>query len=226
MTASAVVSLCNSALDRLGQRPVSLSVAGHFTSPANDLERICARNFDDTVKAVLAAHPWSCLLMREELSVDSDNPPAFEFTNRFPYPSDKRVVNLKSVWLGNYEIKTDVDVLRYGDFKIEGQSIITDADEVSITFIYFPVIASGETGATFDARIESYIGLFDDALRQVIIYELALELCYPVTNNATLQLALAEKLQAAWTKAIGKNKRENPLPRFANRDMINIRWSY
>lgn len=231
MTASAVVSLCNSALDRLGQRPVTLSVAGHFTSPANDLERICARNFDDTVKAVLSAHPWNCLTTREALSVDDDDPPSFEFDNRFPFPTDKRVVRLESVWLGDYEVRTDYDTLVYGDFRIEGQSIITNSDEVSITFVYFPIIASGEAAATFDTRMGVFIGKIDDALRQVMILELANAFCYAVTNNATLKAIIGAELASAWKRAIGKDKRENPLPRFANRDLIDVRfyhppWSY
>ena len=226
MTASAVVSLCNSALDRLGQRPVSLSVAGHFTSPANDLERLCARNFDDVVKSVIAAHPWNCMTTREALTLNTSNPPAFEFDNRFPFPTDKRVCRLESVWLGDYEIKTDKDELYYGAFRIEGQSVITNSDEVSITFTYFPIQTNGEAAATFDTRMGTYIGLIDDALRQVIIYELALALCYPVTNNATLKATLGAESAAALKRALGRDKRENPLPRFANRDIIDVRWGY
>lgn len=226
MTASLVTSICNSALDRLGQRPVTFSTTGHLASPANNIERMCARNFDSVVKSVLAGYPWNCVTTREELSIDPDNSPAFEFDNRFPFPTDKRVCRLNAVWLGGYEIKTDEDTAYFNDFRIEGQSILTDATEVSIAFVYFPIQAYGETASAFDTRMGSYFSLVDDALIEVFIKKLALELCYYNVGNATLKATLAQDFDVAMRVAVGKNKRENPLRRFANRDLIDVRWSY
>lgn len=226
MTATAVKNLLNSAMDRLGQRSVVFTAAGHLSTPINDLERICARNFDDCVKAVIAIHPWNCVTLREDLVISETDPPGFEFSNRFPFPTSKHICRLNSVWLGDVQIKTDEFVSYYGDFRVEGQSIITDSDEVSIEFTYFPVQANGETSVAYDTRMGVYFGLFDDLLRQLIIKKIAFELSYAFVNNATLKQNLAVEYEDALRRAIGRNTRENPRPRFANRDLIDIRWTY
>jgi len=115
------VDICNRALGFLGS-------SSSITSMTQDSKaaRLCNRMFQDSVDAVLAAHPWNCAIVRSpSLARDSTNP-THGYDYRYALPNDPyclRVLHLKG----------ELDGAK--DYKIEGRYLLCNYSSVYITYI-------------------------------------------------------------------------------------------
>jgi hypothetical protein len=123
--------------------------------------------YDSVRDALLSAHPWSFATSQRGLTLLSE-PPAADFAHAFQLPEDfLRALSAGSGGRGRG--------LRY---RITGQQLHSDAEAVTLTYIFRPEAAA--------------LPPFFD---QVLIARLAAELCIPVTENSSrtdLMFRLAE----------------------------------
>lgn len=110
------VSLCSSALMKLGDNPItSLTDNSHRA-------RACNQLFDSTRKAVLRDHPWRDSMKRAQLAQLTE-PPAWEFTYAYQLPND--FMRLSYTSLGRYDL-----------FRLEGQKLLANEGAVYITYVF------------------------------------------------------------------------------------------
>jgi len=120
------VSICNSALRRIGQAPI-LSF-----DDLTETGRLCALFFPVERDFILRNYPWNFANKRAILARSATNP-VWGFAYAYPLPSD--FLRL---------VKTDGEP--YDDYKVEGRSIVTDDEVVKIKYT-----ARIEDAAQFDA---------------------------------------------------------------------------
>ena len=102
---SSIVDICNRALDKLGEAPIT-SLADD-TKPA----RACNRAFEPLRDAVLRDHPWNFAMARAALAA-STTAPAWGYAAQYTLPVDcLRVVTVDTTW----------------PWTVEGGAILTDA---------------------------------------------------------------------------------------------------
>ena len=153
---ASVVNICNSALNLIGASTISA-----LTEDTKNA-RLCNQRYEPVRNRVFRSHNWNCLIKRVQLAANSTDP-VIEFDKSYALPSDY----LRVLKIHNATTDSIASNLVY---KIEGRNIITDE-----TTVYLIYIALDEDPNNYD----SY-------LREAISHQLAADLAYAITNNATL----------------------------------------
>lgn len=107
------LSIINSALSRMGERPLS-SIDQETTTA------ISMRNVYDQARAyVLRMHPWSCARKRQQVSPITTRP-TFGYQNAFPIPADC------------------IRILATGtnEWEVEGRYILANTDLLELVYIW------------------------------------------------------------------------------------------
>jgi len=153
---ASVVDMCNSALNLLGASTISA-----LTDDSKNA-RLCNQRYDSVRNRVFRSHAWNCLHKRVELAKNS-TAPVIEYTNAFALPSDcLRVLKVHN--------GTTDSIQSAIDYKLEGRNIVTDEGTVYLIYV------------ALDTDPNNY----DSYLQESISHQLAADLCYAITNNATL----------------------------------------
>ena len=168
---ASIVDICNSALNLLGASTISA------LTDDNKNARLCNQRYEPIRNRVFRSHAWNCLHKRIQLAQNS-TAPVIEYTYAYALPSDcLRVLKIHN--------GTTDSIVSDMDYKLEGRNIVTD--EGTIYLIY---IALDEDPNNYDAY-----------LYEVLAYQLAADIAYGITNNATLAKNLLadadEKLREA-----------------------------
>jgi len=153
---ASVVNMCNSSLNLLGASTISA-----LTDDTKNA-RLCNQRYEPVRNRVFRSHSWNCLHKRVQLAQNS-TAPVVEYDHAYALPSDcLRVLKIHN---GSTDsIKTALD------YKLEGRNIVTDIDTIFLIYI------------ALDTDPNNY----DTYLREAISHQLAADLCYAITNNATL----------------------------------------
>ena len=165
------VDIANNALSMLGGSTIS-----SLTENTKNA-RISNQRFENVRNRVFRAHPWNCLIKRVQLAASSTNP-VIEFAKAYPLPADfLRVLKIHN--------GTTDSVASDMPYKVEGKFIITDEATVYLVYV------AKDTDPTN----------YDTYLYEVLAYQLAADMAYAITNNATLAKNLLvdadEKLREA-----------------------------
>jgi|694.fasta_scaffold11784_2 hypothetical protein len=156
-------SICNSALAKLG--------SGMIMSLTDDSKQaqFCSRFYDETRDEVLSSHRWNFAMRRATLSRLADAP-EFEWAFAYQLPTDcLRVVQLNGAEPSERE----------GEFAVERNMLMTDADVAQVRYI---------------ARITDgslYPPLFVEALAT----KLASKLAGPITGSRQLPAELLREYE-------------------------------
>jgi len=153
---ASVVNICNSALNLLG--------ASTIASLTDDTKnaRLCNQRYEPIRNRVFRSHAWNCLHKRVQLAQNS-TAPIVEYDHAYALPSDcLRVLKIHN--------GTTDSIASALDYKLEGRNIVTDIDTVFLIYI------------ALDTDPNNY----DTYLREAISHQLSADLCYAITNNATL----------------------------------------
>ena len=153
---ASVVNMCNSALNLLGASTIS-----SLTDDTKNA-KLCNQRYEPVRNRVFRSHAWNCLHKRVQLAQNS-TAPVVEYTYAYALPSDC----LRSLKIHNGTTDSIASAL---DYKLEGRNIVTD-----IGTLYLVYIALDTDPNNYDAY-----------LRESISHQLAADLCYAITNNATL----------------------------------------
>jgi hypothetical protein len=112
---ASVIDVCNRALDKLGQNPITSLDDG------NKAANLCTRSWPIVRDQVLREHPWNFAVKRKILS-PSTTLPEWGFAYQHPLPSDcLRLIEI-------YNMSSD-------EYVVEGKYILADTDKVYIRYI-------------------------------------------------------------------------------------------
>ena len=153
---ASAVDIANSALNLLGASTISA-----FTDDSKNA-RLINQRYEPVRNRVFRSHAWNCLHKRVQLAQNS-TAPVVEYSHAYALPSDcLRVLKIHN---------GTTDSIASGiDYKLEGRNIVTDEGTVFIIYI------------ALDTDPNNY----DTYLQESIAHQLAADLAYAVTNNATL----------------------------------------
>ena len=153
---ASVVDMCNSALNLLGASTISA-----LTDDSKNA-RLCNQRYDSVRNRVFRSHAWNCLHKRVQLAQNS-TAPVIEYTYAYALPSDcLRVLKIHN--------GTTDSIASAIDYKLEGRNVVTDEGTVYLIYV------------ALDTDPNNY----DSYLQESISHQLAADLCYAITNNATL----------------------------------------
>ena len=153
---ASVVNMCNSALNLLGASTISA-----LTDDTKNA-RLCNQRYEPVRNRVFRSHAWNCLHKRVQLAQNS-TAPVVEYDHAYALPSDcLRVLKIHN--------GTTDSIAASLDYKLEGRNIVTDIDTIFLIYI------------ALDTDPNNY----DTYLRESISHQLAADLAYAITNNATL----------------------------------------
>tara|TARA_R110000803_G_scaffold27191_1_gene63636 strand:+ start:99 stop:677 length:579 start_codon:yes stop_codon:yes gene_type:complete len=153
---ASVVNMCNSALNLLGASTISA-----LTDDTKNA-RLCNQRYEPVRNRVFRSHAWNCLHKRVQLAQNS-TAPVVEYDHAYALPSDcLRVLKIHN--------GTTDSIATALDYKLEGRNIVTDLDTIFLIYI------------SLDTDPNNY----DTYLRESISHQLAADLCYAITNNASL----------------------------------------
>jgi len=153
---ASVVNMCNSALNLLGASTISA-----LTDDTKNA-RLCNQRYEPVRNRVFRSHAWNCLHKRVQLAQNS-TAPVVEYDHAYALPSDcLRVLKIHN--------GTTDSIATSLDYKLEGRNIVTDLDTIFLIYI------------ALDTDPNNY----DSYLRESISHQLAADLAYAITNNATL----------------------------------------
>ena len=153
---ASVVNICNSALNLIGASTISA-----LTEDTKNA-RLCNQRYSPVRNRIFRSHNWNCLVKRVELAQNS-TAPVMEYSYAYALPSDfLRVMKIHNGTTDS--IAADLD------YKVEGKNIVTNQ-----TTVYLVYVALDTDPNNYDAY-----------LREAISHQLAADLAYAITNNATL----------------------------------------
>jgi len=153
---ASVVDMCNSALNLLGASTISA-----LTDDSKNA-RLCNQRYENVRNRVFRSHAWNCLHKRVQLAQNS-TAPVIEYSFAYALPSDcLRVLKVHNGVTDSIQSAID--------YKLEGRNIVTDEGTVYLIYV------------ALDTDPNNY----DSYLQESISHQLAADLCYAITNNATL----------------------------------------
>ena len=153
---ASVVNICNSALNLLGASTIAA-----LTDDTKNA-KLCNQRYEPVRNRVFRSHAWNCLHKRVQLAQNS-TAPVVEYTYAYALPSDcLRVLKIHN--------GTTDSIASALDYKLEGRNIVTDEGTIYLIYI------------ALDTDPNNY----DTYLRESISHQLAADICYAITNNATL----------------------------------------
>ena len=154
-------SICNNALTHLGERQIA------SVDDDNQRARVCKLRFDDVLKLVLGAHPWTCATKRAELG-KFDAVPVWGFSNMFELPAD---------FLRILQIEDQTRAYRLEVDATNGLVLVTDSATANIRYIHdvsdFSVLTH---------EVANLVGL-----------RLASEVAEPLTSKTALKEAIEKR---------------------------------
>lgn len=113
------VGICNSALAKVGQGPISS--IDQETRAAQIIKSI----WDLVQDEAMSAHPWNFAIKRDTLSPTATTP-TYEFTYEYDIPND---------CLRVLELETDVTTIGV-DWVVEGRKILSNDSSINIRYLY------------------------------------------------------------------------------------------
>jgi len=178
---ASIVNMCNSALNLLGASTISA-----LTDDTKNA-RLCNQRFEPVRNRVFRSHAWNCLHKRVQLAQNSTTP-VVEYSHAYALPSDcLRVLKIHN--------GTTDSIATALDYKLEGRNIVSDEGTIFLIYI------------ALDTDPNNY----DSYLREAISHQLAADLCYAITNNATLANNYMERADERLREARFIDATENSL---------------
>ena len=190
---ASVVNMCNSALNLLGASTIAA-----LTDDTKNA-RLCNQRYEPVRNRVFRSHAWNCLHKRVQLAQNS-TAPVIEYDHAYALPSDcLRVLKIHN--------GTTDSIASAIDYKLEGRNIVTDEGTVYLIYI------------ALDTDPNNY----DTYLQESISHQLAADLAYAVTNNATLANQYMTRADERLREARFIDATENSLGTIESNEFTNAR---
>ena len=190
---ASVVDICNSALNLLGASTISA-----LTDDSKNA-RLCNQRYESVRDRVFRSHSWNCLTKRVQLAQDS-TAPVIEYTYAYTLPTDcLRVLKVHN--------GTTDSIASALDYKVEGRKIKTDEGTVYLIYI----------------AIDTDPNNYDAYLRESISHQLAADLAYAITSNATLANNYMARADERLREARFIDATENSLGTIESNEFVDAR---
>ena len=190
---ASVVDICNSALNLLGASTISA-----LTEDSKNA-RLCNQRFEPIRDRMFRSHAWNCLTKRVQLAEDTAAP-VVEYANQFTLPTD--CLRVLKVHNGTTDsIASDID------YAVEGRKIKTDEGTVFLVYV----------------AIDTDPNNYDTYLQESISHQLAADIAYAVTNNATLAKNYMERADERLREARFIDATENALGTIESSEFTDAR---
>ena len=178
---ASVVDIANSALNLLGASTISA-----LTDDSKNA-RLCNQRYEPVRNRVFRSHAWNCLTKRLQLAQDT-TAPIVEYSYAYTLPSDcLRVLKIHTGVTDS--IASDID------YKVEGRKVKTN--EGTVYLVYVALVTDPNE--------------YDVYLQEAISHQLAADIAYAVTNNATLANNYMERADERLREARFIDATENSL---------------
>jgi hypothetical protein len=184
------ISICNRALDRISQQPIS----GSLDNPLNNVMRVCARHYKTVVRSLLEKHHFG-LAVKRTLLVEGVNDRTNEWLTAYTPPADMAFpVTIGPYPSGQVSYYSGIGAL-YGIlsgrsiFAYSGGLIYSQIADTELEYVSFNI-----TEADFNQTFENLVVIF-----------LAAELARPIAKDHKLANDLWEEGLRALNWAIAQN---------------------
>lgn len=203
------VDICNLALDRIGQQPIS-----SILSPQTVNEDICSRHYDQTRRKMLRKFIFNFARKAAVLPANLTAPTRSDFTNAYSLPADF----IRLLTLGDRII--DGGALKPSNFDLSGPYIYCDA---ATAFDPVTLLPTGlDIKYIYDAvTVQQFDPLFVD----VFVLELAKKMAFKFTLKPALVKGLEEELLDANLSAAAVAGQERPPIRVQRSRIRQVRRS-
>ena len=190
---ASVISICNSALNLLGASTISA-----LTDDSKNA-RICNQRYEPVRNRVFRGHAWNCLHKRVQLAQDS-TAPVVEYTYAYTLPSD--CLRVLKIHTGTADsINSEID------YKVEQRKIVTN--EGTIYLVYIALVTDPNE--------------YDVYLQESISHQLAADIAYSLTSNATLAKSYMQRADERLKEARFIDATENSLDTIQSDEFIDAR---
>lgn len=156
--------------------------------------KVCKEQYDKARRYVLRAHPWRFAIKRATLAALVSDP-EWGYGYQFQLPSDC----LKVV---------ETDLYESTKWEIENGKLLTNASAVKIKYIY-----NCQDVTLFDANFEEALAL-----------RLAADICYKITQNATLQAGVYDTYKKELSEARSVSSQETSGDEVEANSWISVRY--
>lgn len=162
---TSTVDIANIALNTIGAS--NIAALDENSKPA----RIINQRYASVRDTVFRAHPWNCLIKRQELNQETDTP-AFGYAYQYALPTDPFCLRVLEFNNGSMGYPQDNMHSNSGGpvFVIEGRKLITDEGVAKIKYI----------GRVTDPNE------YDANLTDTLAARLAFEICYAITGSSSM----------------------------------------
>ena len=193
--AQSVVGICNLALTRLGQKPITSLEDG------TDTAQICAKNYDSARLAMLRAYPWSFAKKRIKLPA-LEAAPVFGWKYAYQLPAD----HVWTVQIGDLREDDECEI----PWAIEGKTLVTD-EGAPLPMLY---IRDEQDPVKFNAD-------FVDALAD----QLAGEMAFSITKDIRHMKPFLEKALLKAQSGRSRDSQESSHDSLGADTLIDVRHS-
>ena len=194
------VDICNLALDKLGQREIS---ATGLTAPATEIERVCARHYDQARRKMLRKYIFNFARKLDILEESTDVSPAYGYSAAFYVPAD----SLKILVVGDATIGGNLRGLQY---------------EIAENYIYTSYDDDGDLKVEYVYDAQN-VAEFDPLFIDVLVTELAASMAYKFTLKPSIVSALKQDLLDAQMAAAAAAGQERPPRRVQTSKLTDAR---
>ncbi len=186
VAATTETQICNLALARLGQKPIS-----SIEAPVTWAEDLCALHYPMTRQSLFRAYVFNFTKKYAQLTVDATETPAFGYSNAFALPNDF------------------IRLLALGDVTVNGDTPSSLYDVVN-GFIYTDQTDDTDTVNIQYVHDNRTVSRWDALFKKLIRLELAKDMAFAFTLRAKAILELDAELENVRLAAAAVAGQEKP----------------
>lgn len=187
---STKVQICNMALSRLGAAIITSMTDGTPNA------KLCNTLFDDLADRVLVQGSWTIAVVRASLA-QSSTAPSYGYAHAYQLPTSPKCLRV-------LDVEGDPDM----DYRIEGDKLLSDFDEINLRYIGRPV------------STEQYSSGLTEAIEAL----LASYLAYPITGSKELADLLKREYVSLVADSLARDGQQGSKDELVISDLIDIRY--
>ena len=203
------IDICNKAIVRLGGNLLTSSDGTLAGVISDSLElKLCRLNYELIRDVVTADRIWSFALARAILDAPEVTKPVFGYGNQFAIPSDAL-----NIWRVHYSENTDYSADQSevrGDWRVEGNMILANSDVINIEYIR-------------RLDLQSDIALMSAGFIDTFSLRLAVEMCNPIAQSATLFASLSQEYEFRKANSYAVNGSQAKHESFKSTQLTRVR---
>lgn len=160
-----------------------------------DRAKLCSNLYATVRDDMLRSHPWNCCIKRAVLAPDVAAPP-FGYSHSFELPSDF----LRVLEVGSAGVQID--------YLVEGRTVQANTTVLELRYVF-----RNEVENTWDSHLVKLVTL-----------AMAAAMAYPITQSASMQQAMEQKLETSLRRARAVDGQEDPPQTLGDEHLLAARF--